>query len=135
MKISNYKSSLIILSIFAVLSVTALAEGKRSPQYGECMDAVDYGAFKNTQWASCGEQELKLQDATLNSEYAKLRKSLSPEQRELLIKGQKSWLKYREDWCRFDEQGPSAPGGIAGYVFCLLEITDKQIDLIKDLQF
>lgn len=34
-----------------------------------------------------------------------------------------------------DKQGPSAPGGIAGYVFCLLEITDKQIDLIKDLQF
>ena len=135
MKISNCKSSLILFSIFAVLSTTALAEGRRSPQYEKCMDGVDLGAFKNTQWASCGEQELKLQDDTLNSEYTKLRKSLSPEQRELLTKGQKSWLKFREDWCRFEEQGPSAPGGMVNYGFCLLDTTDKQIDLIKGLQF
>ena len=135
MDILGLKKGLILVSVFSVLSTTALAESKRSPQYEKCMDSVDLGAFKNTQWASCGEQEYKLQDATLNSEYNKLRKTLSPEQRELLTKGQKSWLKFREDWCRFEEQGPSAPGGMASYVFCLLETTDKQIDLIKGLQF
>ena len=134
MKMLNYKC-LVFVSICAALSTTALAESKRSPKYEKCMESVDLGGFKNTQWATCNEQELKLQDATLNSEYTKLRKSLSPDQRELLTKGQKSWLKFREDWCRFEEQGPSAPGGIANYSFCLLEITDKQINIIKGLQF
>ncbi len=135
MKISNYKNSLVLVSICAVLSTTAFAESKRSPKYEKCMDSVELGAFKNTQWASCNGQELKLQDITLNSEYAKLRKNLSPEQRELLTKGQKSWLKFREDWCRFEEQGPSAPGGMVNYGFCLLETTDNQINIIKGLQF
>jgi uncharacterized protein YecT (DUF1311 family) len=99
------------------------------------MESVDFGSFKNTQFSACAEKELKLQDRTLNIEYNKLRKNLSPEQKEALTKGQKAWLKFRDDWCRFEELHPSAPGGIVNYGLCLLEITDKQINTIKDLQF
>lgn len=92
------------------------------------MDSVDLGALKNSQWASCSEQELKRQDVILNAEYNKLRKNLSAEQRALLTRGkkEKSWLKFREDWCRFEEQSPSAPGGVVNYYFCLLDTTEKQ---------
>ncbi|NDP62964.1 MAG: DUF1311 domain-containing protein [Polaromonas sp.] len=63
-----------------------------------------------------------------------MRKNLSSEQNELLTKGQRSWLKFREDWCRFEEVSPSAPGGVANYNFCLLETTGKQIEAIKSFQ-
>ena len=111
-----------------------LSFAERSSQYQKCMDSVDLGAFKNTQFIACAEKELKLQDGTLNAEYNKLRKNLSSEQKEFLTRGQRAWLKFREDWCRFEESHPSAPGGIVNYGFCLLETTDKQISLIKGLQ-
>lgn len=112
----------------------AQAESKPSAQYQKCMDSVDLGAMKNSQWAACAAQELKRQDATLNAEYNKLRKALTAEQKEALTKAQKSWLKFREDWCRFEEVGPSAPGGEANYNFCVMELTNKQIDKIKESQ-
>lgn len=117
------------------LGVTgAQAESKPSAQYQKCMDSVDLGAMKNSQWAACAAQELKRQDVTLNAEYNKLRKALTAEQKEALTKAQKSWLKFREDWCRFEEVGPSAPGGEANYNFCVMELTNKQIDKIKESQ-
>ena len=117
------------------LGVTgAQAESKPSAQYQKCMDSVDLGAMKNSQWAACAAQELKRQDATLNAEYNKLRKALTAEQKEALTKAQKSWLKFREDWCRFEEVGPSAPGDEANYNFCVMELTNKQIDKIKESQ-
>ena len=117
------------------LGVTgAQAESKPSAQYQKCMDSVDLGAMKNSQWAACAAQELKRQDVTLNAEDKKLRKALTAEQKEALTKAQKSWLKFREDWCRFEEVGPSAPGGEANYNFCVMELTNKQIDKIKESQ-
>lgn len=113
----------------------AQAESKRSTQYDKCMNSVDLGAFKNSQWASCAEQEIKRQDAILNTEYNKLKKSLSTEQKESLTKAQKAWLKFREDWCKFEEVGPSAPGGVENYNLCILDLTDRQINAIKGLQF
>ena len=126
---------LVVSTIYAMTPLTSYADTKRSPQYQKCMDNVDLGALKNSQFAACGEQELKQQDVTLNASYNKLRAGLSPEQREALIKGQRAWLTYRENWCRFEEVGPSAPGGYANYTSCLLFVTDLQIKSIKAYSF
>ena len=133
----HFKSitKIVLASAICLTILNAQAESKRSTQYDKCMDSVDLGAFKNSQWASCAEHEIKRQDATLNTEYNKLRKSLSADQKESLTKAQRAWLKFREDWCKFEEASPSAPGGVANYNFCILELTDKQIDAIKGLQF
>ena len=133
------KHTRLIASAFVVsslcLGVTGVqAESKPSAQYQKCMDSVDLGAMKNSQWAACAAQELKRQDVTLNAEYTRLRKALSAEQKEALTKAQKSWLKFREDWCRFEEIGPSAPGGEANYNICLMDLTNRQIDRIKESQ-
>ncbi|MGO4998307.1 lysozyme inhibitor LprI family protein [Oceanisphaera sp. W20_SRM_FM3] len=113
----------------------AFAESSISAHYQTCMDAVDFGSFKNSQWAACAEQELQRQDVILNAEYNKLRKTLSAEQKQSLTTAQKSWLTFRENWCKFEEVGPGAPGGIASYGFCMVELTDKQIEAIKGFQF
>ena len=127
-------ASAFVLSSLCLGVTGAQAESKPSAQYQKCMDSVDLGAMKNSQWAACAAQELKRQDVTLNAEYNKLRKALTAEQKEALTKAQKSWLKFREDWCRFEEVGPSAPGGEANYNFCVMELTNKQIDKIKESQ-
>jgi uncharacterized protein YecT (DUF1311 family) len=111
----------------------AQAETKLPSEYKKCMDAVDLGAFKNAQWASCAAQEIKIQDAILNSEYNKLINALTSEQRSALLKGQHSWIKFRDDWCRFEELSSAAPGSAANYNFCILEETTKQASKLKEL--
>jgi uncharacterized protein YecT (DUF1311 family) len=75
------------------------------------MDNVDYGAFKNSQWTACTTEKLKKLDVVFNSEYNRVRKKLTTEQRDSMTKGQRSWLKFREDWCRFEEVGPNGTRG------------------------
>ena len=62
-------ASAFVLSSLCLGVTGAQAESKPSAQYQKCMDSVDLGAMKNSQWAACAAQELKRQDATLNAEY------------------------------------------------------------------
>lgn len=90
--------------------------------------------MKNNQWAICDKLELNYLDKTLNANYQVLRKKLDKEQKEFLTKGQKSWLNFREEWCRFEEVGsPEAPSGEARYTSCLIRMTEKQITRLKEL--
>ena len=111
----------------------AMAEYHYSPQYETCMDKVDLGALKNSQWAACADQELKKVDAALNTHYRKLQQQLEPEQREALKKSQRAWLQYREARCSFEALGPVAPGGAASQSLCMLEMTAQKADYLRDL--
>lgn len=111
----------------------AMAEYRYSPQYETCMDKVDLGALKNSQWAACADQELKKVDAALNTYYRKLQQQLEPEQREALKKSQRAWLQYREARCSFEALGPIAPGGAASQSLCMLEMTAQKADYLRDL--
>ncbi len=126
--------NLILVAAVSLSCVVAHAQSKRSPQHEKCMDSIDHGGMKNSQMATCTAEEVKRQDVTLNAEYRRLRESLSPAQRESLLTAQRSWLKFREDWCRFEEVGPAAPGGLASYYFCLLEVTDRQIEAFRSFR-
>lgn len=121
-------------AIYAAAPSASHAQTKLSQQHEKCMDSVDLGALKNSQFAACDEQELKRQDVTLNAIYNKVRTSLAPEQKDALVKGQRSWLKFREDWCRFEEVRPNVLSGYASYQSCLLDVTVRQIDTIKNIQ-
>lgn len=100
----------------------------------KCRDSVDLGEMKNSQWAICDKIELNDLDLTLNSSYQFLRSKLDKEQKEFLTKGQKAWLNFRDEWCRFEQVGPpQGPMGEAVYTMCLIEITKRQINRIKDL--
>lgn len=134
MKQPNVLKALIVVAAISLSCAVAHAQSKRSPQHEKCMDSIDYGAMKNSQMATCSAEEVKRQDVTLNAEYRRLRESLSPAQRESLLTAQRSWLKFREDWCRFEEVAPTAPGGLANYYFCLLEVTDRQIEAFKSFR-
>jgi len=100
----------------------------------KCRDSVDLGGMKNSQWAICDKIEINILDLTLNSSYQNLRKKLDAKQKEALTKAQRSWLKYREEWCSFELVGPPKAGmGEALYTNCIVEITKKQIARIQEL--
>ncbi len=113
------------------LTSPAKAEAE-TPEFRKCMDAVDLSAFKNSQWASCYEAELKRQDRALNGAYQQIQKQAAPELKQALTKGQRAWLAYRDAWCTYEEQTPVAPGGSVNKMACLVDVTIAQIKRLKD---
>lgn len=134
MKLLNSTAKALLASSICLSFTQVYADTKTSADYAKCMDSVNLGAFKNSQWTNCAAQEIKRQDVTLNAAYNKLMKSVSVNEKKALVKAQKSWLKFREDWCRLEEITATAPGGDTNYNFCIIAVTNKQIDAIQGLQ-
>jgi uncharacterized protein YecT (DUF1311 family) len=71
-------------------------------------------------------------DAELNKVYKQLINTLEESERQLLIKAQKDWLKFRDSHCRFEvsefEGGSIQP---LMYSNCLTESTRNRIDDLK----
>lgn len=120
--------------VTGLMSLTASAETEHSQQYYECLDNIDYGAFKNSQLDNCVEGELERQDVVLNREYQLLRGSFSQSQQSALLDAQRAWLTFRENWCQLEKVTDFAPGGELNYKLCMMGRTAEQIDLIMSLQ-
>ena len=77
--------------------------------------------------ASC-----KKADTELNIVYNKLIKTLNNKERQLLIKAEKNWIKFRDSHCEFE--GSQYEGGsIYSLIYsnCLTELTCKRIAELK----
>ena len=122
------------LALFlAAMPAFAADKVKETPQFTDCMDKVDLGAMKNSQWLACYTQELARQDKVLNTEYRALQGRIPPEAKDPLIKAQRAWIAYREAWCKLEQELPNAPGGEVNYQACLLDQTLLQINKLKDV--
>ena len=97
-----------------------------------CLDAVELGGLKITQWTACWTDELIRQDKELNSTYLRIQKISSPELKRALIRGQLAWLAYRDAWCSYEELTPVSPGGSANRAACRGEVTITQIKRLKN---
>ena len=122
-------ATLLFPPIEILSSARAAAE---TPDFQRCMDAVDLGAFKMTQWTACYEAELKRQDRELNATYQKIQKAASPDLKQALTKGQRAWIAYRDSWCSYEELTPVAPGGSVNKAACLVDLTKTQIERLKN---
>ena len=115
------------------LPAQAADKVKESAQFQECMDKVDLGAMKNSQWYACYTEELARQDKVLNAEYRALQSRIPPETKDALTKAQRAWIAYRESWCKLEQELPNAPGGEVNYQACMLDQTIAQINKLKDV--
>jgi len=129
-KISFISTATIIL-IFFLCPVQSRAANE-TPLLQKCLDAVDLGGLKITQWTACWAAELIRQDRELNSIYVRIQKISSPELKRSLIKGQRAWLAYRDAWCSYEEFTPVAPGGSANKAACMVDVTITQINRLKN---
>lgn len=103
-------------------------------QFTKCMNDVDLGAFKNSQWGACYEAELARQNKRLELEYKKLQGKYKKVDAKLLLAAKRSWHTYREQWCRYEEAIPIAPTPYVNYRACLVVTTIEQINKIKKLE-
>ncbi len=128
------RKGLLAVCLFVLFPATSQAdEIKETAEFRACMEAVDLGAFKNTQWEACYAEEVVRQDTALNDTYRRLANSLDPDAGASLVVAERSWLAYRERWCRFEGKTPMAPGGEVNLKACLLELTLKQINKLESL--
>lgn len=71
-------------------------------------------------------------DKELNNVYNELIKLLEEKEKQLLIKAQRDWIKFRDSHCKFEQEefdGGSMQPLI--YSTCLKETTDKRIGDLK----
>jgi uncharacterized protein YecT (DUF1311 family) len=123
----------VLATLTLAMPVLAADKVKETAQFSDCMDKVDLGAMKNSQWYACYTQELARQDKVLNAEYRALQGRIPPEAKDPLIKAQRAWIAYREAWCKLEQELPNAPGGEVNYQACLLDQTLLQINKLKDV--
>jgi uncharacterized protein YecT (DUF1311 family) len=125
----------LIIGIITLASFHTYAETVvETAQFTKCMNDVDLGAFKNTQWGACYESELVRQNKRLELEYKKLRTGYKGVNKKVLDEAKKSWLIYKEKWCRYEEALPIAPTPYVNYQACLVNTTIEQINKIKRLE-
>lgn len=119
---------------FAALAAgTTQAARAQLPEVTRCMDAVDMGAFKNSQMNACYEQELARQDKVLNAEYRRMQAAVAgPEAGKALVLGQRAWLAFRTSWCDFEARQMSAPNPEFNRLACMVNLTAAQSKLLHD---
>lgn len=126
----------VVLSIssafFAIGASAQSGEKHFSPQFSKCMEAVDFSAMKNSQFEACYRAELKVQDRRLNDEYKKLQSKTKAGSRAILTNGQKSWLSYRDGWCKYIGSVDAAPSPEVNYAACLVELTAEQVKRLQE---
>ena len=125
----------LVISAITLIGFKAHAEKVvETAQFTKCMNDVDLGAFKNTQWGACYEAELARQEKRLALEYEKLGKQYKAVDKKLLDAAKKSWLIYRGQWCRYEQALPIAPTPYVNYRACLVDTTIEQINKIKKVR-
>lgn len=122
----------VIAAVLACGHLNAHAQGELSKELDACMDKVDLGAMKNTQWAACYAEELKRQDRKLNDAYRLVQRSAPAEAKEGLVKAQRSWVAFRDNWCAYESVSGLAPGGDASRYACLVDLTSTQAKRLRE---
>jgi hypothetical protein len=94
-----------------------------SRQFADCMERVDLGALKNSQWLACFESEFKRQSQSVEDEHKVLISRLSPDVRRRVQNATRSWMLFRADWCKVDAEFNTAPTPRINEVICLIDMT------------
>lgn len=102
------------------ISLSYAQSPKLSKQYSSCMEKSGGVSSKMN---VCISSEIKSQDARLNKAYQALSKSLNSTRKKQLQEVQRTWIKYRDQNCKFyvDPDGGSL-AGINGSL-CMMETT------------
>jgi len=99
----------------------------------QCLDNVDFSAFKNTQWLACYLAEYDKQKARREDEFKLLLSRISGQQRKALLKAERSWISFKEKWCAFEgsyDPADSDPIPDVSRASCLAEVTARHADVL-----
>lgn len=95
-----------ILALFVASAVAGTAsaqvslkqiQGRYTPAYGRCM--AQPAAKSTLGMLNCVAAETRVQDQRLNAGYARLMRSMTPDERQRLQAAQRAWIAYRDADC------------------------------------
>jgi uncharacterized protein YecT (DUF1311 family) len=90
-------------------------------------------ATATTEVKFCSQQSYQAADKKLNQVYQQITSTLSTEPKQLLITGQQSWIKFRDNNCNFEVYNSR---GTTGYeIFrngCLERLTKQRTKDLRD---
>lgn len=125
--------SAVLLLPAAPVAAQADKGGKFSPAYDRCLAAPagqsTYGIL------TCGEAEIKVQDARLNRAYKSDMADMAenPAGKAALLKAQRAWIAFRDADCATIR---AVSGGTIASIYvqsCFLEHTADRADALEDL--
>lgn len=132
MRVGTFVIFSVSTALFAIGARAQSVEKQLSPQFSKCMEAVNLAAMKNSQFEACYRAELQVQDRRLNDEYKTLESKTKAKPRALLTNAQKSWMAYRDSWCKYVGSIDAAPSPEVNHVACLVELTVDRIKRLKE---
>lgn len=92
-------------------------------------------SFETPDWLVCSQQTFDSLDAALNDQYKKALASLTPGNRKLLVDVQRSWVKFKEEYCETLYQKAEAGEEAALKKWsCLLPTTNGRLSELMYLQ-
>lgn len=110
----------------ALLLAPAAAQAAPESALDRCL-ASEAGATTMGQ-IQCVGDELKVQDARLNRNYAKAMKDLTPEQQAKLRTAQRAWLAFKDADCRSLQDDAWGTLSRVSANMCVLERTTERAD-------
>ncbi len=116
-----------LIGSFVILGQSSDASEKITTQRVDCNKAATTVELKY-----CSQLSYQQADRALNQAYRKVISGINGEQKSLLISGQQSWIKFRDDNCSFETYGSrSGTGYTIFYNGCLERLTKQRT---RDLQ-
>ncbi|MGF6111130.1 lysozyme inhibitor LprI family protein [Pseudomonas frederiksbergensis] len=92
-------------------------------------------SFETPDWLICSQEIFDSLDAALNDQYKKAQASLAPDNRKLLVDVQRSWVKFKEEYCETLYQKAEAGETAALKKWsCLLHTTNGRLNELIYLQ-
>ncbi|KAA0988569.1 DUF1311 domain-containing protein [Pseudomonas sp. ANT_J12] len=92
-------------------------------------------SFETSDWLICSQKTFDALDTALNDQYKKAQASLAPDNRKLLIDVQRSWVKFKEEYCETLYQKAEAGEAAALKKWsCLLHTTNGRLNELMYLQ-
>lgn len=114
------------LLVVALLLAPAAAQAAPESALDRCL-ASEAGATTMGQ-IQCVGDELKVQDARLNRNYARAMKDLTPEQKAKLRAAQRAWLAFKDADCRSLQDEAWGTLSRVSANMCVLERTTERAD-------
>lgn len=92
-------------------------------------------SFEKPDLLICSQETFDRLDSSLNDQYKKTSASLSPDDRKLLIDVQRSWVKFKEEYCQelYQHAGTGEDPALKKWS-CLLHTTNGRLSELMYLQ-
>jgi uncharacterized protein YecT (DUF1311 family) len=123
----RFRIGLCVVSLFAFAAGHAMAS---DAQYKACIDATG----KNDEWAACGGELIKRNEAQMDAQMKRLREAADPETMKTIDIEQKAWIVFRDSACEIYSNAYNfgREGQVLSYPLCKANLVAERAEQLRD---